>query len=282
MTSIGDNAFSGCASLDHVLLPDNITDIGDDAFGADVKLYCTLSSTTADTLLDHGYTAYYADEASGLIYKRSGSELTVTGYTRNVEELSIPAQVSGLPVTAIDERAFGGMVTPKSLVIADSVTTIGAYAFYDCFRLESVKLPAGLTTVGAYAFDCFSYLDLRVFDLPDGITSIGEMAFGSDTDNIAFCCTIGSSTAAALEMAGYTPSFRDEADYVFAVNDSGNLTLMGYLGSETVLNVPASVNGLSVTAVGDCAFEYCETLKGITLPGASPALATLLLIAALH
>ena len=77
-------------------------------------------------------------------------------------------------------------------------------------------------------------------------------------------------------MAGYTPSFRDEADYVFAVNDSGNLTLMGYLGSETVLNVPASVNGLSVTAVGDCAFEYCETLKGITLPGASPALATLL------
>ena len=154
VTSIGDNAFSGCASLDHVLLPDNITDIGDDAFGADVKLYCTLSSTTADTLLDHGYTAYYADEASGLIYKRSGSELTVTGYTRNVEELSIPAQVSGLPVTAIDERAFGGMVTPKSLVIADSVTTIGAYAFYDCFRLESVKLPAGLTTVGAYAFDC--------------------------------------------------------------------------------------------------------------------------------
>lgn len=63
---------------------------------------------------------------------------------------------------------------------ADSVTTIGHYAFRNCRNLTEITLPDGLTTIEFGAFElCTS---LKEITLPDSLTTIGLLAFAHCTD----------------------------------------------------------------------------------------------------
>ena len=62
-----------------------------------------------------------------------------------------------------------------SAVIADGVTTIGSWAFYDCSKLASIVIPAGVTSIGDFAFrECGALTDIVI---PGSVTSIGDYAF---------------------------------------------------------------------------------------------------------
>ena len=72
-------------------------------------------------------------------------------------------------------RKIIGCRSLKSLVIPDSVTNIGDYAFSGCWSLSSVVIPDSVTSIGDYAFwNCRSLTDIVI---PDSVTSIGESAF---------------------------------------------------------------------------------------------------------
>ncbi|MBR4226397.1 MAG: leucine-rich repeat domain-containing protein, partial [Candidatus Methanomethylophilaceae archaeon] len=65
----------------------------------------------------------------------------------------------------------------ESVAIEDGVTSIGNWAFYDCF-FSSVSIPSSVTSIGGDAFyDCTS---LTSVDMPS-VTSIGSQAFGNCT-----------------------------------------------------------------------------------------------------
>ncbi len=55
--------------------------------------------------------------------------------------------------------------------------------------------------------------------------------------------------------------------YTFVDNADGSLTLTGYIGSGTDLNIPGSVLGKPVTAIGEAAFQYNEDITSVTIPG---------------
>ena len=63
----------------------------------------------------------------------------------------------------------------KSVVIEDSVTSIGSYAFYKCTGLTSVTIGNSVTSISKYAFH--GCTGLTSVTIPDSVTSIGWSAF---------------------------------------------------------------------------------------------------------
>jgi hypothetical protein len=73
-------------------------------------------------------------------------------YLGNSRTVSVPGAIDGYPVTTIADCAFqNSRVT--SVILPDSVTSVGWFAFANCASLESVTLPASVTAIAYAAFD---------------------------------------------------------------------------------------------------------------------------------
>ena len=68
-------------------------------------------------------------------------------------DVEIPSTYEGLPVTHISSKSFSGNKILKSIVIPDSVVSIGEYAFYKCHALETVYIGSGVKTIDSRAFE---------------------------------------------------------------------------------------------------------------------------------
>lgn len=85
-------------------------------------------------------------------YRRNPSRFSIGA------DLSIPAEIDGVPVTAIGPDAFSGCSSFTGvLTFPETVTTIGAGAFAGT-RFSTVYLPASLVSCGQSAFDSGSML----------------------------------------------------------------------------------------------------------------------------
>lgn len=93
------------------------------------------------------------------------------------ENLNIPAEYQGKPVTAIDDNAFNGTAL-KSVCIPSSVKVVGEKAFADCLSLEKVFFysgKTGCTEIGNSAFaNCAALTELT---MPKTLVKIGDFAF---------------------------------------------------------------------------------------------------------
>ena len=147
VTSIGDNAFSGCFMLTSLSIPKSVTAIGNYAFAE-----CTsLSSINIPASV-----TYIGDAAF------SGCSALRT--------LDIPNTVSSL-----GQAAFGGCSSLESISLPKSVSSIGDFEFYGCTLLKAINIPQTVRSIGTAAFrGCFS---LTAINIPKSVTSIGRSAF---------------------------------------------------------------------------------------------------------
>ena len=78
-------------------------------------------------------------------------------------------------VTNIGEYAFMFCSSITSVTIPNSVTSIGEGAFQNCSGLTSVTIPNSVTSIGGFAF--MYCKGLTSVTIPNSVTSIGEGAF---------------------------------------------------------------------------------------------------------
>lgn len=107
----------------------------------------------------------------GVTFSADGATLIAYPPDSPVESYAVPEGVE-----VIGEAAFCGAENLRHVTLPDSVHTIGDYGFADCYALETVSLPDRMQHIGDMAF---YQTKLATIDLPEGITSIGWLAFAS-------------------------------------------------------------------------------------------------------
>ena len=144
-------------------------------------------------LEDSGYCKIcnaVAGSTIGLVYDVSidGTYAEVVGYEGTAKNIIIAKEYNGLPVKSIYNEAFWNS-SITSIVIPDSVTSIGNSAFGNCSKLTSIEIPDSVTSIGERAFsNCSSLTSVTI---GDSVTSIGYYAF-YNCDSLTIYCEASS------------------------------------------------------------------------------------------
>lgn len=88
---------------------------------------------------------------------------------------SLTSIVISNSVVSIGDNAFKGCNSLSNVVIPNSVTTIEAGAFWDCSSLTSIVIPNSVVSIGGSAFPGCSSLTSTL--IPNSVVSIGDSAF---------------------------------------------------------------------------------------------------------
>ena len=170
----------------------------------------------------------------------------ITGITEeDIEVMEIPAELDGHPVTSIGDFAFGNCWNLVSVTIPDGIVSIGAMAFGNCFRLESVSIPDSLVSIGSNAFRSERLTEIKV--------SPEHPVFAVENEALIDKRTMTLVRFLAPEITGTY----EIAQGIRAIG-TGAFELDRHLSS---LVIPDSV-----TEIGAEAFSYCDSLKEIVIP----------------
>lgn len=193
---------------------------------------------------------------------------------REWDDVVIPEYIDGYAVVGISSYAFGGKAIRSitfpntlktigeyifskryssssgwpskisNLVIPDSVTSIGMYAFRG-LKIEYLTLGEGLLTIGHYAFDSNK---ISVLEIPDSLVSVDYQAFSNnDIESLLIgngLTTIGSSAFSNNKLTSLSLASTN-------VTSIGN----GAFSSNELSSVYVGTVGTVLTSIGSSAFS---------------------------
>ena len=99
---------------------------------------------------------------------------TIVKCSSSTAELTIPNNIEGYKVVAIDADAFAGNSTLEVINFSDNMIAVGDYAFENCTSLKEVIIPSTITNFGINVFSgCTSLetatVNMNIDRLPQGI-----------------------------------------------------------------------------------------------------------------
>lgn len=146
---------SSCGNVAEVVLPENITSIGENAFAGNKIVNVVLPK--------------------GLDMASCGSNIFQNNL---VESIEWPEEFTTIPAGMFQNCKLDNMQIPAG------VTSIGKNAF-DGNPIASLQLNDGLQTIGVHAFSGTSatYTDV---DIPSSVTAIGDYAFANSLKKVTF------------------------------------------------------------------------------------------------
>ena len=244
VTSIGEYAFRFCSGLTSVTIGNNVTSIGNCAFGSCTGL---TSVTIPNSVTSIGEYAF--DGCSSLTYV-------------NISDIAAWCAISFdyNPLYYAHKLYLNGTLVTE-LVIPNSVTSIGNYAFSGCTGLTSVTIPNSVTSIGNWAFSSCS--GLTSIEIPNSVISIGDYAFGN-------CSSLTSVTIESDSIMGKVYPVASSLKKTFGSQVKeyiiGNsVTSIGMNAFNECDSLTSVTIGNSVTSIGERAFAGCSSLSSVTI-----------------
>ena len=258
LTTICENAFQGSSSLDNIIIPETIKTIEDNAFAG-----CLIETATIPIKA----CRYINNVNLKTVIITSGYTLEDSAF-RNCRRL----QTVVLPetLTSIGTGAFSYCISLSNVEIPSSVRTIGYAAFKECHSLKHVVIPDGVTIIKDSVFENCESLESII--IPDSVTVIERAPFGGcyGLTSVDYKGSVEQWAAIKLTDAGISsPTFY-----------SKQLKINGEVVTEVVLStvkeiyygafinceeIESVIIGDSVTAIWGRAFAGCTGLKSVTI-----------------
>ena len=259
VTTIGMWAFYECTGLTEVTISNSVTTIGYKAFDGCTGLQKVIWNARNAQDLQYVYDNPIFPDCNQLTDFVFGEEVEhipdfLCNNLRLLNTIVIPNSV-----TTIGQLAFNSCTGLQKVTIGNSVTTIGERAFSECRGLQKVTIGNSVTTIGNFAFT--SCTGLQKVTIGNSVTAIGYGAF--------YSCT---GLTEVIWNARNAQDFQDNSSPF-----SGCDRLTDFVFGEKVEHIPAYlcyqlaslkklVIGNSVTSIGKMAFSSCTGLTEVTIP----------------
>lgn len=287
-SSIGKRAFINCTALKKVTFDASVETIGESAFEGCISLgangFVVITSEGNSTITTIGLPSTIttiganAFEGTGWL-NNNNDDLVIIGdgilytYQGTASVVYIPASVKN-----ITAYAFANSQKLTRVVVENptgsAMTTINEYAFSNCVRLESVIIPANVTKIGAYAFDgCTKLMTVALFNKTDNGTEIDSNAFNGVPENVRYYAEDGNEEAynnyndgsrkgkiiKVTQMNVALNSSNQSEKWLYSSINASNCLLIKFVGDSDTVEVPTSVNNLTVAQIADYAFTRSMT-----------------------
>ncbi len=209
-----------------------------------------LEITTSDTNSPEKkiWDSVSAEEAAarGLLYEVNNNEITITRYTGTNTTVTVPGEIDGIRVTKIGVRAFSGM------------DDIDHHEHSRCWYLQEIILPDTITEIGEYAF--IRCENLKSFDMPDSVKKIGKhilqdcssveaVKISNNIDNL--CCMFNSPGSGGVNIKKmYLPKLNilDDQDCQY-FNDPPDIYYSGSIKDWRSMEFISSTHGANIYGV---------------------------------
>lgn len=299
LTTIGAQAFHMCSFTNDLVIPPDVTSIGEAAFA---NSNFSSIDVSANSSRYHVHDSVLYQESNHLaIYSIKGNANTITFESDTTRigayccydnartgTLSLPASL-----TSVGQYAFYSTDFTGTLTIPDSCTTIETYAFAYCkftgLVLETTTssltsigpkvfqgtntfkgalvLPDSLLTIGA---DCF-YLGgsaFTSFHVGSSITSLGDLAYFINFASIT-SITGGSTAYPVSDNVLYFGKVASRTANAYAgtltfKSDTTSISCTGFTLRTGALVIPNSVTAIIANAFAGCGFTSISIGTGVT------------------
>lgn len=250
-TLLPDKLFYHCSSIEQLVLPNNIREVGVGAFWKCINLSKLIIPDKVTRINSTAFGVCNALETITLPHDLEYLGGYAFTYCAKLKEVTIPEGVK-----VLNKRLFDNATSLTQVSLPERMESFEAEAFLGAEALQTISIPRGIKRISASCFEGCRALEEMI--IPADVEEIAETAFQDDSA----LHTVRFSEGLVTIGPGAFKNCRRLKQLVLP-NSLKEIDPEAFLECEAIGSIKF---GSGLESIGDKAFWHCHALKQLSLP----------------